>query len=83
MKLPLYFSGVKAIVAMSFAVAATAIMSPQFVHAGESTAAAAAPTDAVVVAQISSEGVSTPTPASMNFHDGINVSAIAVAAYDR
>lgn len=52
------------------------------------TADAVAPVHAKATTQALSTAAAQPqtasaTPASMNYHDGINVAAIAVAAYDR
>ena len=75
---------IKTILAVSTTVAAMAILSTKLVHAGDApsqtTATSVAPMRAV---QTFVEETSLSTPASTNYYDGINVAAIAIAAYDR
>ena len=75
---------IKTILTVTITVTAMAVLSVKLVHAGEASSLAAATSVSPMRAvQISTEEAPVSTPASTNYHDGINVAAIAIAAYDR
>lgn len=86
------FSGVKWFFALSVTTIVVVLVSAKFVHASHPpvpatvavavAAAEIAPTTDVATAQPSADAVERGTPASLSYHDGINVAAISVAAYD-
>ena len=83
------FSGLKTIVVLCVAGMGMAIINAKFVRDGEHPEREIA-ANALTVNQAAAANArtladtpTTVTPASMDYHDDINVSAIAGAAYDR
>ena len=83
------FSGLKTIVVLCLAGMGMAMINVKFVrdaeHPEREIVANALTVNQAAVANARTLAVTptTDTPASMDYHDGINVSAIAVTAYDR